>query len=373
MGIQRKIHSSKVTSNGKSYSYYRKSITIGGKRRDVRAKTKTEWDQKVTQLKKIFEAGLESLDHKKVTVGQLGQFFIEDSAHLRKKTIEEREYVLRAYIFPELADRKLVSLTDDLIEASYRRVIRNHDNGLKKCERMNKILRRLLNWAVRKKIAINISPLPTELMKELRAEFKNSQPHVEERVLSNRDAQLILHNSRETDEEIIVHLQILHGLRIGEALALRHEDIDLINNEIHVRYQSRDGDLTPVKTERSRRSVPLQRPTKMLLLQQGRSFQNGCVYSTHDGLPIRYNNYTYRFFKPLMKRLNLNLRTHDLRRFFASWLLSEGKADIATVSQWLGHSSPSVTLDCYVKVISEARSKSAAAIGDALYPIDEAA
>ena len=109
---------------------------IGGKRRDVRAKTKTEWDQKVTQLKKIFEAGLESLDHKKVTVGQLGQFFIEDSAHLRKKTIEEREYVLRAYIFPELADRKLVSLTDDLIEASYRRVIRNHDNGLKKCERM---------------------------------------------------------------------------------------------------------------------------------------------------------------------------------------------------------------------------------------------
>ena len=146
MGIQRKIHSSRVTSNGNPYIYYRKSITIGGKRRDVRAKTKTEWDQKVTQLKKIFEAGLESLDHKKVTVGQLGQFFIEDSAHLRKKTIEEREYVLRAYIFPELADRKLVSLTDDLIEASYRRVIRNHDNGLKKCERMNKILRRLLNW-----------------------------------------------------------------------------------------------------------------------------------------------------------------------------------------------------------------------------------
>ncbi len=120
MGIQRKIHSSRVTSNGKPYIYYRKSITIGGKRRDVRAKTKTEWDQKVTQLKKIFEAGLESLDHKKITVGQLGQFFIEDSAHLRKKTIEEREYVLRAYIFPELADRKLVSLTDDLIEASYR-------------------------------------------------------------------------------------------------------------------------------------------------------------------------------------------------------------------------------------------------------------
>ena len=153
--------------------------------------------------------------------------------------------MLRAYIFPELADRKLASLTDDLIEASYRRVIRNHDNGLKKCERMNKILRRLLNWAVRKKIAINVPPLTTELMKELRSEFKNSQPHVEERVLSNRDVQLILDNSSGTYEEIIVHLQILHGLRIGEALTLRHEDIDLTNNEIHVKYQSRDGDLTP--------------------------------------------------------------------------------------------------------------------------------
>ncbi|MDP6063424.1 MAG: tyrosine-type recombinase/integrase [SAR202 cluster bacterium] len=166
---------------------------------------------------------------------------------------------------------------------------------------MNKILRRLLNWAVRKKIAINVPPLTTELMKELRSEFKNSQPHVEERVLSNRDVQLILDNSSGTYEEIIVHLQILHELRIAEALTLRHEDIDLINNEIHVRYQNRDGDLTPVKTERSRRSVPLQRPTKMLLLQQYRSFQDGCVYSTHDGLPIRYNNYNHRFFKPLMK------------------------------------------------------------------------
>ena len=373
MGIQRKIHSSKVTSNGKSYGYYRKCITIGGKRRDVRANNKTEWDQKVTQLKKKFEAGLESLDHKKVTIGQLGQFFIEDPAPLRKKTIEEREYVLRAYIFPELADRKLVSLTDDLIEASYRRVIRNHDNGLKKCERMHKILRRLLNWAVRKKIAINVSPLPNGLMKELRVEFKNSQPYVEERVLSRREAQLILHNSSGADEEIIIHLQILHGLRIGEALALRYEDIDLTNNEIHVRHQSSDGELNPVKTERSRRSVPLQEPTNVLLLQQGRSLQGGFVYSTHDGLPIRYRNYTYRFFSPLMKKLNLNLKTHDLRRFFASWHLAEGKTDIATVSQWLGHSSPSVTLDCYVKVISEARSKNAAAIGDALYPIDEAA
>lgn len=74
-----------------------------------------------------------------------------------------------------------------------------------------------------------------------------------------------------------------------------------------------------------------------------------------------------------MKRLNLNLRTHDLRRFFASCHLAEGKTDIATVSQGLGHSSPSVTLDSYLKVISEAISKSAAAIGDALYPIDEAA
>jgi len=69
----------------------------------------------------------------------------------------------------------------------------------------------------------------------------------------------------------------------------------------------------------------------------------------------------------------LNLRAHDLRRFFTSWHLAEGKTDIATVSQWLGHSGPSVALDCYANVIIEAISKSAAAIGDALYPIDEAA
>jgi hypothetical protein len=58
---------------------------------------------------------------------------------------------------------------------------------------------------------------------------------------------------------------------------------------------------------------------------------------------------------------------------FASWHLTERKTDIATSFPMARTPSPSVTLDCCVKVISEARSKSAEAIRDALYPIDEAA
>ena len=60
-----------------------------------------------------------------------------------------------------------------------------------------------------------------------------------------------------------------------------------------------------------------------------------------------------RFFKPMMKELALTLTTHSLRKFFASWLLVEGRIDVITVSKWMGHASPAVTMEVYAKIIPE--------------------
>jgi len=62
------------------------------------------------------------------------------------------------------------------------------------------------------------------------------------------------------------------------------------------------------------------------------------------------------------------LKTHDLRKFFGSWHLGVNKTDIMTVSKWMGHRDPRVTLSTYAKVIEELEQEHQDAIGNALVP-----
>ena len=80
-----------------------------------------------------------------------------------------------------------------------------------------------------------------------------------------------------------------------------------------------------------------------------------------------------RFFKPMMKEFALTLTTHSLGKFFASWLLVESRIDVITVSKWMGHSSPTVTMNIYAKAIEDSADKYSYLIGNALRPEDEAA
>src|SRR5207344_3443852 len=56
----------------------------------------------------------------------------------------------------------------------------------------------------------------------------------------------------------LIHLLALTGMRVGEALALRWGDVDLLEGVVHVRHSwSRDGGLTAPKTAAGVRDVPL--------------------------------------------------------------------------------------------------------------------
>lgn len=48
------------------------------------------------------------------------------------------------------------------------------------------------------------------------------------------------------------------------------------------------------------------------------------------------------------------LDSHDLRKAYGSWLLIQSTADFQTVSKWMGHSNPSVTLAIYATAFEEA-------------------
>ena len=92
------------------------------------------------------------------------------------------------------------------------------------------------------------------------------------------------------------------------------------------------------------------------------------MFKGQDGQSVTYGNFRKRHFYPVIRALDLKLKTHDLRTFFGSWHLGVNQTDIMTVSKWMGHRDPRVTLSTYAKVIQELEKEQKYDIGNALVP-----
>jgi integrase len=94
----------------------------------------------------------------------------------------------------------------------------------------------------------------------------------------------------------------------------------------------------------------------------------GLVFPNTLGGYADYTNLVPRHFKPLLRRAGLpNIRFHDLRHTCATLLLIRG-VHPKIVSEMLGHSSVSITLDVYSHVIPGLGDAAALAMEDALSP-----
>jgi integrase len=152
------------------------------------------------------------------------------------------------------------------------------------------------------------------------------------------------------------------GLRRGEAAALRWENVDLTNRTLRVAATVAriDGKLTvtPPKTERSRRSVPLSGPVvDMLRTHQARQKrerlhagdqwrENGLVFPTEFGTQVDPRN-LLRTVQVAAEKAGLgSVVAHTLRHSAATaWL--EGGIHVRAVADLLGHGSIAVTGDLY--------------------------
>jgi integrase len=152
------------------------------------------------------------------------------------------------------------------------------------------------------------------------------------------------------------------GLRRGECLALRWSDVDIDAGVLRVRdtVQRIDGKLStgPVKTDRSRRSIPLS-PAVIAMLRRHRVTQleermraanqwadTGLVFTTELGHVVEPRN-LLRVVEAAAKRISLDgVGAHTLRHSAATaWL--EAGVHIKQVSDLLGHSSVAITGDVY--------------------------
>lgn len=190
----------------------------------------------------------------------------------------------------------------------------------------------------------------------------------EMRPLSPTEVGRFLEAARGDEHEAIFVLAVSSGMRQGELLALRWEDVDLEAGTLRVQRSvshTKDGpDFTPPKSVKSRRRIKLTRST-VEALRRHRADQNshrlrlgtlwedqGLVFPNRTGGAMRPWSLTGGPYLRLLKKAEIphKVRFHDLRHTCATLLLLKG-AHPRLVQELLGHASISITMDTYSHVL----------------------
>lgn len=164
------------------------------------------------------------------------------------------------------------------------------------------------------------------------------------------------------------------GLRIGELLALRVQDVNFLGRTARIEFQrSQDTrDLVPPKTLRSRRTVPLPNVVSEALAAHLAEFGPGndsSIFADDSGRPWNHVR-VQRIFKFAVRAAHLPPGTtpHDLRHAYASWLLDAGES-VVTVADRLGHENASMVITTYAHIIADREDRTRRAI-DAVWGSD---
>ena len=177
-------------------------------------------------------------------------------------------------------------------------------------------------------------------------------------------------------------LAVTTGMRRGELAGLRWVDVDLDAAMIHVRntrvsvaHKVHEHD---PKTRSSKRMVALDDRSVACLrahrrhqleerLAWGPAYvESGYVFTVENGAPIHPERIGVLFHR-ILRGLDLpRIRLHDLRHTSASLMLAAG-VHPKIVSERLGHSSISVTLDLYSHVIPGLQADAAERLGDLVF------
>lgn len=169
-----------------------------------------------------------------------------------------------------------------------------------------------------------------------------------------------------------IHLLIDTGVRRGEALGIQWEDVDFKDKTVFIHrnlcYTPERGIYLDTPKNGHSRVVDLGGDTLELLKQlRGEQPEGAAFVFTQDGSaePMHPTSPTHYFRKFAQKNGIAGFHPHKLRHTFASVAITAG-ADVASVSEALGHSDTAVTLRMYTHANEESRRRASQIFRDAI-------
>jgi len=187
------------------------------------------------------------------------------------------------------------------------------------------------------------------------------------RVLAVTQAQAILDGCEHLRDRLLFALLLDTGIRIGEALGLRHEDMVIAERQVTIVARA-NGNRARAKGGRSRivpASVELMR-----LYADYLNLEYGALDSDYVFVNLWAAPYGHPLTYPAVYDLVLRLRRstgvvfgpHLFRHTYATWLLRRG-AGMESVKELLGHASIATTIDTYGHLTVEDARKTLEAAG----------
>lgn len=269
---------------------------------------------------------------------------------VRKNTYQKYLKITLRHIVPYLGDRELETIkADEIREFLFVELYGKQNLSSSSVNIVLSILKSAFNAAedidlIYKNPCAKIRRMPTNERK-IDAFTKAEQRKIENYVLGGDNLKLY---------GVVIGLYT--GLRVGELLALRWNDVDFHRNLLRVNKTiSQGGDLSPTKTKAGIREIPISKILLPLLKEMQKKAKSEFVIET-NGHYTDLRGYQGLFTR-LLKKLNVReLGFHSLRHTFATRAIESG-VDIKTLSTLMGHANAMITINRYAHSMMDTKRK----------------
>lgn len=293
----------------------------------------------------------------RVTVGELGPGWVERKRVLKPSSYRPLEAAWRNHVEPEWGRRPIAGIQATEVQAWVTRLSTGDESAdppvpgksATTVQRAYGVLAGILDDAVRdRRLTVNpargVSDMPR----------KQRKPHV---YLGHELVQSIAEHSK---YPALVLTLAYCGLRWGEAVALRVEDVNMLKRRFTVHRNAVEvgGKIHEGTTKGNKaRAVPFPRFLGERLARQceGKG-PHDLVFPGPDGgimRSARVHKDKHSWFASALQAAGApRITPHDLRHTAAAFAVSAG-ANVKAVQRMLGHSSAAMTLDVYADLFDE--------------------
>jgi integrase len=296
----------------------------------------------------------------------LVEWYFENYAPNELKAITAYNYKkqLNYHVIPEFGNVKLKDFSSAKITAFFKKISTSISTATVK--KIYTILQSVFRRALEHGYITNSPCKNVILPKDKR--LKTKKPFLDE-----YQAKKLLEMTEEYSQvNTIIKVLLYTGMRSGECLALRWQDIDFENNTISIGHTLTDVGgkhwLTPPKTANSNRYINMSNDLANIFIKHKEKQDEikifmGDEYKHPEMVFLSENgNYVDRSglnnkFRRLVKNTDFNFVTlHSLRHCNATLLINSG-VDLKIVSEHLGHCDIGVTANIYADVLASSKAK----------------
>jgi integrase len=275
----------------------------------------------------------------KMMVGELAAIWFAATAPLKPSTRHSYRGLLRKHVLPRWSDVELRKVTTSGIATWVAEM--SADRSASTVRKALGVLRGVLDLAVADR-RLSINPALGVAQPRL--------PLQEMRFLDATDLERLADEMPTERDRVLTMLLGWTGLRAGEALALRREDVDVLRRRVRIARAVVEvsGELF-VGSPKSHQARTVALPTFLAEMVAASMPTDGLLFPNRVGEYLYETNWKRRVFDPAAKRATLTptpLRVHDLRHTAASFAIASG-ASVKAVQRQLGHRSATLTLDRY--------------------------